>query len=450
MFIRFVFLAFLLIANYFSSAQGKDTTLIYRFQIREEIAPPIVRTVNKALKEAVSLQADYILVEMNTYGGLVDAADSIRTSILKSSIPVIVLIENNAASAGALISIACDSIYMNNGSTIGAATVVDQSGQQVPDKYQSYMRKKMRATAEVNGRDPDIAEAMVDPDVYIPGVIDSGKVLTFTTTEAIKHGFCDGIAESTEDVLELMGIIEYRIVDYTPTWIDNIIGFLISPMISGILIMLIIGGIYYELQTPGIGFPIAASIVAATLYFAPLYLEGLAQHWEILLFIAGVGLLAVEIFAIPGFGVAGISGVALIMGGLTLSLVGNDGFDFPIGSSLQLLESFLIVIVFSVLSVLLAIVFGARLVNSPIFRKVVLTTELGPGYTNTPEENLSSLAGTRGIAETDLRPSGKVGINGERYEATAISGYIEKGAEIEVVRKEISRLIVRKASDNRS
>src|SRR5210317_890839 len=127
------------------------TTVIYKFDIKEQIAPPVVRTTQRAFAEAKEVGADLILIHMNTYGGLVDAADSIRTRILNSDIPVYVFIDNNAASAGALIAIACDSIYMSPVSSIGAATVVDQTGKPVPDKYQSYMRSWMRSTAEANG-----------------------------------------------------------------------------------------------------------------------------------------------------------------------------------------------------------------------------------------------------------------------------------------------------------
>lgn len=151
-----------------------------------------------ALNEAQMLKADLVILQMNTYGGLLDAADSTRTRLLNFPIPVISFIDNNAASAGALISIACNRIYMRSGSSIGAATVVDQSAQALPDKYQSYMRSMMRSTAEKRGRDPKIAEAMTR--TYIPGVNDSGKVLTFTTSEAIKNGYCEGQAENIAEV----------------------------------------------------------------------------------------------------------------------------------------------------------------------------------------------------------------------------------------------------------
>ncbi|HOI32846.1 MAG TPA: nodulation protein NfeD, partial [Bacteroidales bacterium] len=292
-----IFLAFLLTGQSQTDSLLRDSIstdstngklIVYKYDIKEQIAPPVWRTTQKAFEAASEAKANLMLIHMNTYGGLVDAADSIRTKILGSRIPVYVLIDNNAASAGALISIACDSIYMVEGANIGAATVVDQTGNVVPDKFQSYMRSMMRSTAEANGRDPQIAQAMVDPSIYVPGVSDSGKVLTFTTSEAIRHGFAEGKAESIEEVMKLAGHENYEIIHHTLKPLDKVINILIHPAISGILIMIIIGGLYFELQTPGIGFPLGAAVFAALLYFAPLYLEGLATHWEVIVFVLGI------------------------------------------------------------------------------------------------------------------------------------------------------------------
>ncbi len=255
---------------------------------------------------------------------------------------------------------------MRPGANIGAATVVDQTGKPLPDKYQSYMRSMMRATAEAKGRDPQIAQAMVDPRIYIPGIIDSTMVLTFTTSEAIKHGYCEGEAENIREILDKYNFTKAQIITQKLTAIDKIIGFLINPFISGILILIIIGGIYFELQTPGIGFPLAAAVVAAILYFAPLYLEGLAEHWEILLFVAGVILLAIEIFAIPGFGVAGISGIILIITGLTLSMVDNLGFEFGENVISQFLEAFFIVIIAAFTALVLSLWISKRIFSRPV------------------------------------------------------------------------------------
>jgi membrane-bound serine protease (ClpP class) len=341
---------------------------IFLFDIKEMIAPPVWYNTKKAFEEARSAGVDVVVIKMNTYGGMLDAADSIRTAILNSNIPVYVFIDKNAASAGALISIACDSIYMAPGSSIGAATVVDAQGKVLPDKYQSYMRSMMRATAEAKGRDPEIAQAMVDPSIYIPGISDSGKVLTFTVKEAIKNGFCQAEVKTVNQLLEHAGINNYTIQEQQLTTADKIIKMLINPFVSGILIMIIIGGIYFELQTPGIGFPLAAAVVAALLYFAPLYLEGLASHWEILLFVLGLILLALEIFAVPGFGVLGYSGIMLIVVGLTLSLVGSTGpgtFDIDYTA---IVKSFLLVIIAMSLGILVSIFLAKKLLETPKFK----------------------------------------------------------------------------------
>ncbi len=418
---------------------------VLKFDIKKEIAPPVWRITQKAFKFAKDTNADLILVHMNTYGGMLDAADSIRTIILQSEIPVYVFIDNNAASAGALISIACDSIYMRPGANIGAATVVNQKGEPMPDKYQSYMRSMMRSTAEATGRDPDIAQAMVDPRISIPGVVDSVKVLTFTTSEAIKHNFCEGQADNIKELLQLSGIENYEIVEQKLTATDKFIGFLINPMISGILIMVIIGGIYFELQSPGIGFPSAAAVVAALLYFAPLYVEGLANNWEILIFIVGIILVAVEIFAIPGFGVAGISGLILIVTGLTLSMVDNMGFDFSDVQLNGLMKAFFIVMISIFLSVISSMYLSKKMFTTTIFGHLALdeTQQANNGYTFS-DNGYKSMLGKAGIARTILRPVGKVEIENEVFDATAITGYIEKGDNIEVVKYETAQLFVRK------
>ncbi len=445
------FCLLIMLMLYISSSFSQDNQekkLIYKFDIKKEIAPPVWHTTRLALEEAVLKGADIILIEMSTYGGLLESADSIRTKILDSPIPVFVFINHNAASAGALIAIACDSIYMTTGSSIGAATVVDQEGKVVPDKYQSYMRAMMRSTAEANGRDPNIAQAMVDPRIEIEGVIDSGSVLTFTASEAVKNGYCEGIAEDTEEVLKLAGIEEYEIIEQELTAMDKIISFLINPVVSGILIMVIVGGIYFELQAPGIGLPSIAAILAALLYFAPLYLEGLADHWEILVFVVGLILILVEIFAIPGFGVAGISGIFLVIAGLTLSLIDNVGFNFRPVDFNKLISSFFLVII----SIFISIVGSYYLTKSlfsrnRLFGSLALETVQSSedGFT-TSDSRYREMVGRKGIAQTILRPAGKVMISDESFDATAITGYIEKGDEIEVVRYETTQLFVKRVS----
>lgn len=427
-------------------AEPDKQFLVYKYEIKENIAAPARYRTQRAFAEADSLNADFVLLHLNTYGGAVNDADSIRTRIMQSRIPVIVFIDNNAASAGALISIAADRIYMRPGGNIGAATVVDHTGEVVPDKFQSYMRATMRATAEAKGRDPDIAQAMVDPSIEVEGVIEAGKVLTFTASEAMRWGFSEGMAENIEELLEIAGIENYVIVEQTLGFTDRIIQFLINPIVSGILIMLILGGIYFELQTPGIGFPILIAISAAMLYFAPLYIEGLASHYEIVLFILGILLLAVELFAIPGFGVTGVLGVIFMISGLAFAMVGNVGFDFT-GVNLQdILVAFLIVIIAFFLSLSGSFYLGQKLFTTSRFGELALSTvqETSSGYTSA-DNIMKGLIGETGIAFTMLRPSGKVEINDEVYDATALTGFIDKGEAIRVVKYETSQVFVVKA-----
>lgn len=441
------FFSFLLAFFTLAQAFSADTIRIYQFDLKAEIAPPALRTVQEAMEEANNWKADYLLVDLDTYGGRVDIADSIRTRFLRAPIPVIVLVNNNAASAGALISIACDSIYMMPGSTIGAATVVDQSGQPVPDKYQSYMRQKMRATAEETNRNPDIAEAMVDPDKYVPSISDSGKVLTFTTKDAIQHRFCQGEAKTIQEVIEIAHLQPYVIKSYEPSTIDAIIGWLINPAISGVLILVIIGGIYFELQSPGIGFPLAASIIAAVLFFAPYFLEGLAEEWELIIFFVGLVLVALEVFVIPGFGVAGISGIVFIIVGLTLSMIGNVGFNFDFVDGEKALQALITVMLSIIIGIVSSIAIASRLMDSKLLSHVALNTVQAKtdGYVSTDTSEFQ-LVGKTGVCTTVMRPSGTVEIDGELYDARAQEGYLEKGTSVEVLSYQAAQLLVRKVN----
>lgn len=429
--------------------------LVYEIDIQKEINNTTQIYLSKGLAEAKTLGADAVLIHLNTYGGQVDAADSMRTAILYSPIPVYVFIDNNAASAGALISIACEKIYMRKGANIGAATVVNQTGAAMPDKYQSYMRSMMRSTAEAHGqdtviqrndtlykwkRDPLIAEAMVDERVSIPNLVDTGKVLTLTAQEAMKWGYCEGIAESPDEVItRYLGYSDYRLVSYTPSWLDDVKGFLLNPVFQSFLIILIIGGIYFEMQAPGMGFPSVVALVAAVLYFAPLYLDGLAANWEILVFVIGLMLIAVELFVLPGFGVAGIGGIVLVTGGLIMALLDNTNFDFRGVSAERWGEAVLTVLAGLVLGFVAMIWLSHKIGRRGIFRRVALVADLEEAVSS---PDLSALVGQEGVAVTVLRPSGKVRIGTEWYDGVSEAGFIEKGSRVKVLRFENAQLYV--------
>ena len=419
-------------------------TKIYQFEIKDEINPATWRITKKAIENAKTDNAEILLRDLNTFGGMLDYADSIRTALLNTELKTIVYINNNAASAGALISIACDRIYMHKGASIGAASVVSGNGEVLPEKYQSYMRGLMRTTAESKGRNPKIAEGFVDPDLDIPNVKPKGKVLTFTTSEAIAHQFCDGEANSIKEIFEKEGIQQPSVEVFVPTLLDRIIGILLTPAISGILILLIIGGLYFELQTPGVGFALIVSVIAALLFFAPLYLEGLAANWEIVLFVLGVIFLILEIFLIPGFGIFGILGIIFVISGLALSLVINDFFDFNITSGERLVNAFLLVIISIIASITLSVIFGGNILKSRVFKRLVLEDEqrAGQGYqVNKPS---LELIGKQGFAKTALRPSGKIDIDGVWYDAVSNDGFIDSGVPIVVNKIENYNVIVKR------
>ena len=379
-----------------------------------------------------------MLLDLDTYGGAVDAADSIRSAILGYEKPVVAFINMQAASAGALISIACDSIYMKTGSSIGAATVVDQNGKVMPDKYQSFMRGMMRSTAQATGRDPKIAESMTD----------TVGVLTLTPSEAVEVGFCEGIAESYEEVAKILASDgDYIVKDLKDdmSWLDKLIQFLLHPLLQSIFMMMIVGGIFVEIRTPGIGLPLLTAVVGALLYFAPAYIGHLAEYWEILLFVAGLILIALEIFVIPGFGVAGISGIVIVIVSLALAMVDNVEFFRWDGTlNLQPIVRPVCIVVLSAS----AAVFGSiwlvrKLFATRSFDHIALRQELkaSDGFTGVVN-GLEMIVGECVTVFTDMRPSGKViASDGRVYEAALkFGGYASKGEKLKVVSSEQGRL----------
>lgn len=414
-------------------------------KIDDNIDPRTNRYSKLLLEEASKNDYDIVVIEMDTYGGAVNDADDIRTRILDFNKPIYVWINKDAASAGALISIACDSIYMSSGASIGAATVVTGDGAQAPDKYQSYMRSIMRSTAEAKGRDPKIAEAMVDEDISVDSVSMEGKVITFSTKEAIKYGFCDAELNSVEEILVRQGVENYEIVEFKLGSAEDIISFFLNPVVSSILILLILGGLYFELQTPGIGFPIMASVTALILYLVPYYLNGVAENWEIVLFFIGIILIAIEVFIIPGFGVFGVFGLFTSIGSLILIMLNNDFFDFTFVLSKDLVSSSLSVLI-SVFSFLLLVIFGGvKITDTKAFKKIALeeTQELSKGFTS--KKYSDELIGMKGKSFSVLRPSGKIIINEKIYDASTSGEFIEKNKNVEVISNEGSSLKVKKS-----
>ncbi|OKL38644.1 NfeD family protein [Pontibacter flavimaris] len=437
---RYTLLLFLLLPLLAAAQQARPKVLL--MEVKSEIDPRTNRYVELALQEATARGADHVLLELDTFGGALNDADEIRTRILEFPKPVYVFINKDAASAGALISLACDSIYMAPGANIGAATVVGADGQAAPGKYQSYMRSIMRSTAEANGRNPHLAEAMVEASV--DSTLSAGQVLSLTTSEAIKYGFCEGTATSVDEVLAQLNLQDAEVIRYELSTTDRIISFFLNPFISGILLLVIVGGLYFELQTPGVGFPLVAAIVAGILYLVPYYLNGLAANWEILLFVAGIILILLEVLVIPGFGIAGISGISLTVVSLVLMMVNNDLFDFTFVPSENLMKSIVAVVAGMVGAAVVIGLTWNHLLNSRSMRHVVLqsTFHSNEGYRSA--NNTDHLIGRTGVAHTRMTPSGRVMIDDTLYDAQARDGFIEKGDVVQVIDQSTFALRVKK------
>nr|WP_246164155.1 NfeD family protein [Xanthovirga aplysinae] len=428
-------------------ASDTTQTKVMVMDIKSDIDPRMSRYVDLALEKADLSESDVIIIHMDTYGGALKDADKIRTKLLEYEKPIWVFIDKDAASAGALISIACDSIYMARGASIGAATVVTGQGEAAPDKYQSYMRSIMRSTAEAKGRDPKIAEAMVDEKIDLDTLAPSGQVLTLSTSEAIRLGYCEGQVSSIEDILKKNQMDNYEISHFELDFVEKIISVFLNPFVSGILILIIIGGIYFELQTPGVGFPILASIIAMILYFVPYYLNGLAANWEIAVFFLGVALLALELFVIPGFGVAGFSGIALMIASLVLVMLNNDSFDFSFVEFGAIVKAVLTIVLAFLGSIIFVFFGGLKFTDTHMFKRLALqdTQKRKEGFTSSFKT--ISYVGKKGKAYTVLRPSGKVEIEGEILDAYTQGKFITKNSEIEVVSDEGTSLKVRKVEN---
>ncbi len=421
--LRFLLLSVLLVVV--SSAFAQQTNVVV-LEVRGGIDPIMNRYVELGLEFAKDTNADVVIIDMDTYGGGVLDADEISQRFLAFEKPIYVYINTNAGSAGSLLSISCDSIYMAPASSFGASTVVDQQGQVVPEKYQSFMRTKMRAAAQATGRDPEIAAAMVG--LYLQ--TDSAQVVSFTTDEAIEKGFCEAQVTSIDSLLKRAGITDYSKTTFETSQTEKIIAVFLNPALKSILILVIVGGIFYELKTPGVGFPILAATIALILYFLPDYLHGLLANWEFFIFIIGVVLIVLEVAVIPGFGVAGISGFIFVFSALILSMVKNDVFDFTFVSAAAW-ESVYIVMMVSFVGLAFLTFVGVPLIfKTKGFQKIALMTSLNE---NAQGNKKREIIGKEGVVYSVMRPSGRVQLDDDIYDAYTESAYLEIGTPVVVV-----------------
>lgn len=406
--------------------------------IEKVIDGGLAEFVHRAITEAEDARSDGIVFHVDTPGGRIDSAVDIKDAILKTSIPTTAFVDRNAISAGSLISLACDSIYMSTGASIGAATAVDLEGRKATEKIISYFRAQMRATAEANGRRADIAEAMVDEEIAIDGITEKGKLLTLTYSEALDLGISDGTVDTLDGVLARLGMSGSAIERMKPNWAENLVRLFTHPVVSSLLMSIGFLGLLIELRTPGWGIPGTLGLIALMLFFGSHYIVRLVGVGELILFAAGIILLTLEVFVIPGFGITGVSGIALIVISLYLSLIGRVPYpgDYRVAA-------------YTFAGAIALMFVGAALVvwlfpYTPFYGKLVLqeSEHASQGFSSARTE--SELLGMTGMTLSDLRPSGKAEFGGRRIDVVTEGDYIEKGTPVTVDSVSGARVVVRK------
>ena len=430
---------------HFAAAQPQTTRpFVYVVPIEGVIDLGLAPFVARVLDEATQAGAAAVILEIDTFGGRVDAAVQIRDALLNAKVRTVAFVNKRAISAGALIGLSAQTLVMATGGTIGAAAPVQAglpgaAALPVQEKTVSYVRKEFRATAEARKRPPLLAEAMVDADVEVPGIIEKGKLLTLTTDEALQHKVADLRADTLDAVLQQVGLAGALVRPATPHWAEELVRFLTHPVVSSLLISMGMLGIMVELRTPGFGIVGGVGVGSLALFFWGHWLVQLAGWEELLLGGIGLVLLAVEIFVIPGFGIVGALGIAAMLGGLALSMVGA-------GDTAAVILDVVWRVVLSLLAALAASLVLLRfLPRLPFARRMILQTDLGsgPAHGAAPETDRRWL-GKQGRAWSVLRPAGIAEIDGERVDVVAEGTQIEPGERLEVMRVDGNRIVVRR------
>ncbi len=393
------------------------------------------------------------LGDIDTFGGRVDAATQIKDAILDSPLLTVAFINRRAISAGALISMSCDKIYMTSGGTIGAATAVDMQGKKGSEKVISYMREEMASTAESTGRNIDIAKGMVDEELNFTHLVvngDSvevldlegrkeGKLITLTTELAKKYKIADGDAETIDELLAKLGLEGAEVISTKATWSESIVRFLTNPVVASLLMTFGFLGILFELQQPGWGVSGTIGAVCLALALGAGYIAELASATDFLIIFVGILLLLIEMIVIPGFGLAGIGGIILVVFGLYRLLLP----DMPVGEEVADMAMFGLTI--GVIGGLIGLVLLLKLMTKTKFWKKLATPDVQDherGYDTSL--GLEDMIGKEAVADTDLHPSGWVTIGDKRIFVVSDGTFIEDGEKVKIITVDGNRVVVRK------
>lgn len=409
--------------------------VVYRIPVTGTIELGLAPYIARVLEEAQEAGAAAAILDVNTLGGRVDAALNIVDAVAQAAIPVYAFVDPRAVSAGALISVSADSVFMVPDALIGASTVVTGDAEKASEKAQSVMRAQFRAIAERRGIDPRIGEAMVDEEIAIPGVIEAGKLLTLTTDEAVRVGYAIEVS-NFDGMLEALGLGGAEVVTPGVNWAEQIVRFLSNPIVAPLLLSIGVLGLIVEIKTPSFGLAGAVGLAALAAFFGSHLIVGLAGLEEIILLGAGLVALAIEVFVIPGFGVAGVIALLCIGSAVFLALIGNLASWSDVLRASGILFAAALIIVGSIYAFVRHLPSGRR--SRGIF--LGAATSKDDGYIAGTARG--DLVGLEGVAVTDLRPSGTVRVGSERLDVVSDVGFVAKGTRVRIIGSESYRHVV--------
>ena len=477
---------------------AQDTALVYLIDIRNEIGSGLGTYISDGIQLAEEAGADAIVFDVDTPGGRVDSAINIIRAIQNTQIPTIAFVNRQAISAGAMISIACNQIVMTSGGTIGDSAPVNVQGQEVGEKAVSYIQGTIRATAERENRNPDIAEAMVDKELVLVKLSNGqiikllpeeyaareeageemeilcaqGKLLTLSTRQALEYRFADAQAETLTELLAQYEIVEVagakmplteeaimqrqreygvsqvirlktladaQVTQVRATLADRIVFFITNPFISSLLLSLGLLGIFIEIRSPGFGVPGLIGLLCIGLFFGGHTLTRIDAGWAFLLFMLGIALIALEVFVIPGFGIAGILGITMMLGSVFFV------FDGAYNLRTAVLWLSISVILTSALVILAAFFLPETRLFQRFALSTVMDTELG--YHAASTEDFQAYLGQSGTALTPLRPSGTARIGEKRVDVVTVGDFIPQNSRVRVVEVEGPKVFVEAVED---
>lgn len=387
--------------------------------------------VEKAVQEANLAMADLLIVEVNTYGGYIDAAISIKDTILSSPLPTVTFVNKQALSAGALIAVAGEKLYMSSGSTIGAAEA-RLGDEKADEKTTSAWVTELRSTAQARGKNPDVMAAMADDSIAIEGITTEGRLVTLSDTEALEYGISDGTLNSYKEVAEAMGVDIQGVSQVEATGAENFAAFVTNPLVSGVLIAIGVVGLLIAIATGTLGVSCILGICSLVIYFAGHMVTNSSGWVAVLLFVAGIVLICIEAFVAPGFGLPGIAGAISLVGGICLLAESWQAATVSLGVAI----------------VLSCILVGISMKNKKtrkIWSKFILRdkTDTESGYTSPNMDNVSYI-GKEGITLTPLRPAGSAEIEDERMDVVTQGDFLDADTPVVVTAVDGTRIVVKR------